>query len=80
MSTVEIQTGPAAATTPAAATATIWRWLPLAFAVTVVAVTLIAADTPPADLARFAAYAVLAVVLPGTLVFRALRRGGSAVR
>jgi hypothetical protein len=33
-----------------------------------------AAGTAPADLARYAAYAALAVTLPGTLVYRLLRR------
>jgi hypothetical protein len=50
------------------------RWLPLAFALVAVIGILLAADTSPVDLARYAAYAVLAVALPGTLVYRALRR------
>ncbi|HZN73996.1 MAG TPA: hypothetical protein VFC00_20195 [Micromonosporaceae bacterium] len=49
-------------------------WLPLAFAVGFVSVTLLVADTPVTDLARYTAYALLAVMLPGTLVYRALRR------
>ncbi|MFF5171837.1 hypothetical protein ACFY3U_04285 [Micromonospora sp. NPDC000089] len=39
-----------------------------------IAVVLLAAGTPPVDLLRYTAYAALAVVLPGTLVWRALRR------
>ncbi|MEH0842157.1 hypothetical protein V6U81_07160 [Micromonospora sp. CPCC 205711] len=40
----------------------------------VIAVVLLAAGTSPVDLLRYTAYAGLAVVLPGTLVWRALRR------
>jgi hypothetical protein len=54
--------------------ATPGRWLPLVSALVVVIGILLAADTSPLDLARYAAYAVLAVALPGTLVYRALRR------
>jgi len=50
------------------------RWLPLATAVAVAAAVLLASGTSPLDILRYAAYATLAVVLPGTLVFRALRR------
>lgn len=50
------------------------RWLPLAAGVTCFAGVLVAAGTSPLDLARYAAYVVLAVILPGTLVYRALRR------
>ena len=39
-----------------------------------VTVVLLVARTPPGDLARYAAYAAFAVVLPGTLLYRALRR------
>ncbi|SCL17310.1 hypothetical protein GA0074692_0139 [Micromonospora pallida] len=39
----------------------------------VVAVVLLATGTPAVDLARFTGYALLAVLLPGTLVYRALR-------
>jgi hypothetical protein len=54
---------------------TAWqRWLPFASGTLVVTVVLLAADTPALDLARFAAYATLAVIVPGTLVYRALRR------
>jgi hypothetical protein len=50
------------------------RWAPLAFTVLLVAALLLRAGTSPLDLLRFGAYAALAVVLPGTLVYRALRR------
>ena len=60
---------PAAARPPV-----VWRWLPFAFAATVVTCILLAAQTPVRELARFAAYAGFAVVLPGTLLYRALRR------
>jgi hypothetical protein len=35
---------------------------------------LLAADTDPLDLVKFSAYAIFAVALPGTLVYRSLRR------
>jgi hypothetical protein len=50
------------------------RWLPLLAALGYVAAVLLAADTPPADLLRYAAYVSLALILPGTLVYRSLRR------
>ncbi|HEY3008515.1 MAG TPA: hypothetical protein VGJ63_10705 [Micromonosporaceae bacterium] len=50
------------------------RWLPLGSALVAVVVILVAADTSWWDLARYAAYATLAVALPGTLVYRSLRR------
>ena len=65
------------AVTPAEAAARLplWqRWLPFTAAATVVTLVLLAARTPAWDLARFAAYAIWAVVLPGTLLYRALRR------
>jgi hypothetical protein len=53
----------------------VWvRWLPLAATVTYVAAVLLAADTAPLDLVRYAGYVVLALMLPGTLVYRLLRR------
>ena len=52
----------------------LWRWLPAAAGLGYVLWTLLAADTAPADLVRYAGYAVLAVLLPGTLLWRALRR------
>jgi hypothetical protein len=50
------------------------RWAPFAAAVLACAVLLTIAGTSVLDLLRYAAYAVLAVGLPGTLVYRALRR------
>jgi hypothetical protein len=41
---------------------------------TYVAAVLMAAGTAPLDVARYAAYLCLALILPGTLVYRALRR------
>ncbi|WDZ84621.1 hypothetical protein [Micromonospora cathayae] len=49
------------------------RFAPLAVGFAFVAVTLLATGTPAVDLARFTGYASLAVLLPGTLVYRALR-------
>lgn len=49
------------------------RWLPLAAALTFLAGTLLAAGTEPLDLLRYTAYVVLALLVPGTLVYRALR-------
>src|SRR5262245_54751180 len=48
--------------------------MPFAVATAFVAVILVRAGTAPLDLVRYATYAALAVVLPGTLVYRALRR------
>jgi len=50
------------------------RWAPLGFTVAFAALILMRAGTAPVDLVRYAAYVCLAVVLPGTLVYRALRR------
>ncbi len=50
------------------------RWAPPLVAIAACAAILLATDTSPVDLGRFAAYALLAVILPGTLVYRALRR------
>lgn len=50
------------------------RWTPAAVAFAVVAGALLLTGTPVLDVLRYAAYAALAVVLPGTLVYRALRR------
>jgi len=49
--------------------------LPLVATVLYVAAVLIAADTAVLDLVKYGLYVALAVVLPGTLVYRALRRG-----
>ncbi|MBB5869217.1 hypothetical protein F4553_002596 [Allocatelliglobosispora scoriae] len=76
--TAETTTPSAAVATPEAAAtgpAPGWqRWAPLAAAVLAAVVVLLRADTAPLDLLRYAAYAVLAVALPGTLVYRSLRR------
>jgi hypothetical protein len=48
------------------------RWLPLLTAVAAIAAILLHAGTPVAEIARYLAYAI-GVVLPGTLVYRALR-------
>ncbi|MFJ2866312.1 hypothetical protein [Kitasatospora sp. NPDC087314] len=50
------------------------RLLPPLVACLAVVAVLLVSDTPPADVARYAFYALWAVLLPGTLVFRALRR------
>ncbi|MFG1847589.1 hypothetical protein [Micromonospora carbonacea] len=50
------------------------RYAPAVAGYAVVAAALLATGTPVADLARWTGYALLAVLLPGTLVFRALRR------
>ncbi len=49
------------------------RWGPLAFTVVFAAALLLRAGTSPADLLCYAAYACLAVIAPGTLVYRSLR-------
>src|SRR5690606_40469813 len=49
------------------------RWAPFAAAVLFAAIILLRAGTSPLDLLRYAAYAGLAVILPGTLVYRSLR-------
>src|SRR5690606_1817051 len=49
------------------------RWAPFAAAVLFAAIILLRAGTSPVDLLRYAAYAGLAVILPGTLVYRSLR-------
>jgi hypothetical protein len=50
------------------------RWAPLGVAVAFMAIILLRAGTSPLDLMRYAAYVVGAVLLPGTLLYRALRR------
>jgi hypothetical protein len=51
----------------------VWRWAPLVAAVAFVAAVLLRAGTPPLDLLKYAGYVLLAVMLPGTLVYRLLR-------
>ncbi|MET7969083.1 DUF2298 domain-containing protein [Micromonospora sp. NPDC005305] len=50
------------------------RFAPAVAGYAAVVATLVAAGTPAGAIARWTAYAALAVLLPGTLVFRALRR------
>ncbi|GII25927.1 hypothetical protein [Planosporangium mesophilum] len=50
------------------------RWAPFAAGLAVTVAILLYADTGVVDLARYAGYAVLTVALPGTLLYRALRR------
>ena len=59
---------------PATATAP-WplRWAPAVAAAAVVVGFLIHTGTPPVDVLRYAGYALLGVMLPGTLLYRALR-------
>ncbi|MGW4898802.1 hypothetical protein ACWEQL_42270, partial [Kitasatospora sp. NPDC004240] len=50
------------------------RFLPALAAYAVAVALLLACDTSASDIARYTGYALWAVLLPGTLVFRALRR------
>ena len=60
--------------TPVAARPGLLRWSPLVVTLAFAAFLLLRAGTAPADLVRYALYVGLAVVLPGTLVYRSLRR------
>ncbi|MEV0716256.1 hypothetical protein [Asanoa sp. NPDC050611] len=51
-----------------------WRFLPFVVTVLYVGAVLVAADTAVLDLVKYALYLALALTLPGTLVYRALRR------
>ncbi|MFE5560015.1 hypothetical protein [Streptomyces sp. NPDC056544] len=51
-----------------------WRFLPAAAAYLLLVSLLLASDTPVSDVARYTFYVLWGVMLPGTLVFRALRR------
>jgi hypothetical protein len=51
-----------------------WRWLPLATTIAVTSALLIASGTSPWDIVKYIAYAVFAVILPGLIVFRLVRR------
>ncbi|WP_031145395.1 hypothetical protein [Streptomyces erythrochromogenes] len=51
-----------------------WRFLPAAAAYFFLVSLLLASNTPASDIARYTFYVLWGVVLPGTLVFRALRR------
>ncbi len=59
---------------PTATSPDLLRWAPLASVLVVCAGILLAAGTSPLDLVRYVGYAFLAVILPGTLLYRALRR------
>ncbi|MCC9310540.1 hypothetical protein LN042_26295 [Kitasatospora sp. RB6PN24] len=52
----------------------VWRFLPAAAALAVLLTTLSASDTPVNSIARYAGYVAWGVLLPGTLVYRSLRR------
>ncbi|WP_327134210.1 hypothetical protein OG311_29950 [Streptomyces sp. NBC_01343] len=52
----------------------LWRFLPGLTAYLFLVVLLLLADTSASDVARYTGYALWGVLLPGTLVFRALRR------
>lgn len=51
-----------------------WRFLPGVAAYLALVALLLLADTPVSAIARYTGYALWGVMLPGTLVFRALRR------
>lgn len=51
-----------------------WRYLPLAASVALLLAALLATDTSVNNIARYAGYVLWGVLLPGTLVFRSLRR------
>lgn len=67
---------PSGATGNAGPTVRPWfvRWAPLLAGVAYFCAVLLAAGTSPLDIARYAAYVVFALILPGGLVYRALRR------
>jgi hypothetical protein len=50
------------------------RWAPLFTTVLFASALLVRAGTDPLDLLRYAAYVILSVIMPGTLVYRSLRR------
>ncbi|MFF3090551.1 hypothetical protein ACFVRB_36745 [Streptomyces nojiriensis] len=52
----------------------VWRFLPAAAAYLLLVSLLLASDTTVSDVARYTFYVLWGVMLPGTLVFRALRR------
>ncbi|WP_405099462.1 hypothetical protein [Micromonospora sp. NBC_01412] len=57
-----------------AARPAVLRYAPAVASYAVIVAVLLGTGTPVADLARWTGYLLLAVLLPGTLVFRALRR------
>ncbi|MFF2627446.1 hypothetical protein ACFVUN_16955 [Kitasatospora griseola] len=52
----------------------VFRWLPAGAALALFYGALLASHTSPLDIAKYTFYAVWAVLLPGTLVYRSLRR------
>ncbi|WP_374776612.1 hypothetical protein OG756_31480 [Streptomyces sp. NBC_01310] len=67
--------GAAASGTPGQPVAhAFWRFLPAAAAYLVTVGLLLATDTSVSDVARYTFYVLWGVMLPGTLVFRSLRR------
>jgi len=75
----EERTAPATEAPPAAGDGPAWRtriarWLPALAVAAAVVGCLLAVDTAVSDIARYAGYIGWAVVLPGVLVYRALRR------
>ncbi|MFF8771530.1 hypothetical protein [Kitasatospora sp. NPDC015120] len=66
--------GPTDGPAPAAYGRTAVRFLPAAAAYLVLVAALLAADTSVNDIARYTFYVLWGVLLPGTLVFRSLRR------
>ncbi|WP_457028902.1 hypothetical protein [Kitasatospora sp. P5_F3] len=54
--------------------AALWRFLPAVSAYLLLVGLLLAADTSAGDIARYTGYVAWGVLLPGTLVFRVLRR------
>jgi hypothetical protein len=55
-------------------TARRWRWLPLVTSIVGAGVFLVMSGTSVWDILRYLAYALFAVILPGTITFRLLRR------
>ncbi|MFC0002895.1 hypothetical protein [Micromonospora siamensis] len=70
-----LATGDDVAPATTARRAAVLRFGPALACYAVVAAILLAAGTPAVDLLRYTLYAALAVVLPGTLVYRSLRSG-----
>ncbi|MFE1320326.1 hypothetical protein [Kitasatospora phosalacinea] len=52
----------------------VWRFLPALAALALLLATLVASDTPLNSIARYGFYTAWGVLLPGTLVYRSLRR------
>ena len=71
-STAEITELPAPEAAPARNR--LLRWLPALVTVVVTVILLLTHGTAPLDVARYGLYLLVGLVLPGTLVYRALRR------